>query len=197
MKKIIYLLILSSLLILPSFAQDQPSNIKSFYNTEKSAIENVNWDKESKNIQKLDRNIRMSQQYFDKGNLYRDKGLFDLALGNYKKSLAYEDNPNKLEILFAIGNIYLDTGKPNLAIDKYKKALVICDDASKKVPIYNNLGLAYMHEGSYDLAIQSFERAISLNSKWKSAYHNLAIIYRKKGLKDTAKIYNNKEYSIK
>jgi two-component system response regulator HydG len=57
----------------------------------------------------------------------------------------------------------------------------------KKSHIYNDLGLAYFRNGLIDEAVESFKKAIFLNSGNKNAVYNLGLIYVKSGMQDRVK----------
>ena len=77
----------------------------------------------------------------------------------------------------------------------------------REAAIHNHRGIAYRNEGNYDLAIESFTKAIELNPDFAKAYTNRAVTYQCKGLfdraiadhtraielkSDLAEIYNNR-----
>ena len=56
----------------------------------------------------------------------------------------------------------------------------------REAAIHNNRGLVYRDEGNYDLAIESFTKALELNPDFAKAYTNRAVTYQCKGLFDRA-----------
>lgn len=51
---------------------------------------------------------------------------------------------------------------------------------------YNNIGMCYMDQAKYDLAIQSFSQAVKIDPKFSTGYNNLGQCYEKTGDKKQA-----------
>ena len=78
----------------------------------------------------------------------------------------------------------------------YKEAMPHLEAALQIKPdyaeAYNNLGLVYKEQGSYDQATQSFAKAIKYKKRYFEAINNIATMYERKGDYDTAvKIFTN------
>ena len=67
----------------------------------------------------------------------------------------------------------------------------------REAAIHNNRGLVYRDEGNYDLAIESFTKAIELNPDFAKAYANRAATYQCKGLFDRAIADHTKALELK
>lgn len=80
--------------------------------------------------------------------------------------------------------------------DVYRNGITLWSDVIKKSPgkvrAYNNLGLAYLQQGDINLAIDSFQKAISINPRYAKAYHNMSVIEQRQGQYDQAFIYIEK-----
>ena len=72
----------------------------------------------------------------------------------------------------------------------WKDDLTLWDDVVKKSPNkareYNNLGVANFHNGQYDVAIDNYNKAITLNISYAKAYYSRGLAYARKGQYDLA-----------
>jgi CHAT domain-containing protein len=139
--------------------------------------------------------------YVNLGGCYDDMGFPARALDLYRKALdnftaqdkalaeiegRYEPYPLLYRIFNNVGNSHGDLGEYTLAIRYLEKAK---DLAPQKGKYWNNLGDAYLGKEDLDNAERCFLEALeSLPASDSPAlarpYHNLGIIYRKKGLVD-------------
>ena len=67
----------------------------------------------------------------------------------------------------------------------------------REAAIHNNRGIAYRDQRDYDLAIESFAKAIELNPDFAKAYTNRAVTYQCKGLFDRAIADHTKAIELK
>lgn len=106
-------------------------------------------------------------------------GLLGLALSacvtTTESRLTQKKSPEKaVENYTALGLGYLNTGHPHMARDRLVKALNINNDYS---PANDAMGLLWQSEGEYDLAEDSFKKAIKDDKKNIQAYHHLGRLY--------------------
>jgi tetratricopeptide (TPR) repeat protein len=98
----------------------------------------------------------------------------------------YNEEKEKEEMvndLFNEGNKALEAGNVNEAISNFNKALEIKDDADW---IYGDLGRAQAENKDFDGAIESYTKAIDLNSGRSVYFSWRADAYRSKGQTDLA-----------
>ncbi len=92
-------------------------------------------------------------------------GIFLLSL-----SLSFPVQATEFGEAFATGLQAYQKGDYAQAIEYYEQSL---STEMKSAEAYNNLGLAYYHNGELGYAILNFERAIRQNSYLRDAQHNL------------------------
>ncbi|WP_169528923.1 tetratricopeptide repeat protein [Simiduia agarivorans] len=77
----------------------------------------------------------------------------------------------------------MDTGDYGLAMSYYRAGLALDWSASE---IWNNLGVLHMRINEYDVAVELFKMALSLNTRELSAATNLVRVYQYRGEKEEA-----------
>lgn len=92
-----------------------------------------------------------------------------VAEGVYKKALALAGPEQVHSVLSNLGNLYRQQKRFADAHAVYKKALELCPAYA---PAANNLGLLYVAEGNWDLAIASFDRALASDPFLEAARSN-------------------------
>jgi tetratricopeptide (TPR) repeat protein len=95
----------------------------------------------------------------------------------YEKALFYDSEND--EYLNGFGAFYLDQRRFDKAIEKFDEAIKIDDS---KAEYHGNLADAYRlrnNEGDLEDAIDSYNRAVSLNEEYGDAYCGLGISYEK------------------
>lgn len=119
-----------------------------------------------------------------------------LAAGCWLLPMPSHAQPKNLgSALFQEGNSLFNEGKYPEAVASYKQALQENPNAPKT---YHNLGLSYMAMGPayHHFAKLAFQKAVSLQPDFISAYYNLGVIsYKDKDIK-SAKFYFNKVLSM-
>ena len=110
--------------------------------------------------------------YYLSGVLLQSEKKFDEAEKEYLTAL--EKNPRANEPLSGLIKLYLSQKK----IDKAMKYLdsIIAKDPGYLVP-YNLKGEIGIATQDYELAVQSFEKAIKVNNKWWVPYRGLSLTY--------------------
>ncbi len=86
------------------------------------------------------------------GEAYMKEKKMAAAFKEFKKSERL--NPNNPNLYYAFGNFYFQKNRLKLCIASYKKAIELKHDFSTA---RNNLGVAYMASGQYDLAISTLK----------------------------------------
>ncbi len=146
-------------------------------------------------IYELDRAIKTdpknAEAYYNRGNLYRRKGIDDRAIADYSTAIGI--NPERAEIYTNRGVVYGRKGRYDLAISDYSKAIELDAHAADA---YNNRGAAYLNKKQYDDAISDFNKAVELNPKFSMAYNNRGTTYGISGRHDQAIADFNKAIEI-
>ena len=119
--------------------------------------------------------------YLERAKIYKDQGLYDKAMADYKHILMRE--PDHETALFNCGKIHLDTGNYAQAIKDYD-ALIKTNDTMAEA--FHNRGLARQRRGEFQSARQDFTRAIELEPNYTAAYQNRGIVCSELGNYDTA-----------
>ncbi len=114
--------------------------------------------------------------YNNKGNVLYDMGRYEEALKNFKK--AGELDPVFNERLYHLGiDSFIKGGGIDDAIKKLEES------AQKNInhaKTSHDLGVAYLEKHMYDKAISAFNRALSIDPNYLSAYINMAYAYQHK-----------------
>lgn len=129
--------------------------------------------------------------YIEIAKIYKESKKYDLAIDNLKMALS-KDNISK-EIINVLktklkenylfyGIEEYKAGNYQHAIDVYSEALNISPDES----LYSNIGTSYFMLKQYDKAIESYQKALSLNPKHLDSIINLAMTYETIGKKTEA-----------
>ncbi|MBI4688990.1 MAG: tetratricopeptide repeat protein, partial [Nitrospirae bacterium] len=119
--------------------------------------------------------------YNIRGLDYRDRGLLDEAINEYRSALKLDPNIAKTHL--NMGVAYKDKGMLDEAIMEYKNALRLKPDYAE---VYNNLGVAYKNKGMLDEAVMEYKNALRLKPDYSEIHCNLGVVYRKQGRIDAA-----------
>ncbi len=95
--------------------------------------------------------------YFNRGNAYYEKGMFDEAIADYSKVI--ELDPEYAHACNNRGNAYGRKGLYDKAIINYTKAIEL---SPKFAQGYVNLGYAWYLKGEYGLSCFFYKRACTL-----------------------------------
>ncbi len=129
--------------------------------------------------------------------VYYYRAQIDLTAGNTDQALAEAQKSNQLDLTFLdsyrlIGEISQSTGQASIAIDALKTYLLYVPDDAQALAW---LGAAYAANDQNDLALKTFDQALSLNNNQFDVYLQRGTIYldQKNGdlaLKDLQKAVN-------
>ena len=119
---------------------------------------------------KLIKTADRPEPYLNRGIIYYDKGLYQLALNDFNKAI--EIDPHSENAYNNRGNLYQKLGKKMLAMQDYNKALKYND---KDYKIYFNRGNIYSSMGQHKEAISDLTMSIKLDPGYAEAYFNRGI----------------------
>lgn len=108
----------------------------------------------------------LADLYVLESTIYETKKDYSNAL-NYLKKALWKDPKNEIA-LSRISGIYDLTKQYKNAIDFHQKFI---NNYPYSYWTWYNLGLAYMHIGFLDKAVEAFDYAIVINEKFEPAYH--------------------------
>ncbi len=121
----------------------------------------------------LTKDANNSIAYNNRGNIYNENGVYDLALADYQKALAI--NPNYAEAYNNRGALHFFEKSYQAAFDDFSKAIAIDPTYADA---YSNRGNIYSQNGQFDLAIKEFDETIKLKPLLWKAYVNRGSIYK-------------------
>src|SRR5690554_7607525 len=98
---------------------------------------------------------------------------------DYEKALSID--PSVRLVRYNIGNLKFDEGLFGLSIDYFKEEINVNPSYSDA---YNNMGYSYFMLEEFDLAINSFEKAIKLDSNDNTTKINLENSIERKALNE-------------
>jgi tetratricopeptide (TPR) repeat protein len=111
------------------------------------------------------------QRAFDAARTALRAGRIDEAERGFRALT--QTNPELGGAYANLGLIYDQAGKPELAVAALESAV----RASPKQPVYfNQLGIAYRHNGQFTQARDAYQKAIALDANYALPYLNLAIL---------------------
>lgn len=127
-----------------------------------------------------------AEDYFNRGNQYRQQGNLDQAISDYTHAIRV--NSKHTKAYYNRANAYSKQEKLFEAIADYKKATEINPQYTEA---YYNMGNAYEKQGKREEGIASYTKAIKSNPKYAAAYCNRGNIYQTQGnLKQALDDYN-------
>jgi tetratricopeptide (TPR) repeat protein len=125
------------------------------------------------------------------GDIYYEKGAYEKALTHLKVAeeidYAYKI---RLSVLNKLGRTYERLGNTDRAIYKFGEAIKLYP---KSTSPYNNLGVIYIRQKKYDMAIETLQAGLR-NYEADYLYKNLIEAYRRKG--DTEKATSTQKQYI-
>ena len=139
-----------------------------FYNRAISNYELGNYKEaieDYKEALNLEDKMRSAITHLNIGNAYKEIEEFDKALFHFNKAISIKPNE---------GFYYQDRGSLSIELEKWDEALKDYEAAKSKYLkkretideyFYNDIGYVYFKLGSYDLAIDNYDKAIDINPK--------------------------------
>ncbi len=122
--------------------------------------------------------------YFDRGRAYFKSRDYEKAIYDYTRALELSPNSeteSRFIILEARGHAYLLNKQYELSIKDFSHALALKPRHSYAKYIYNNRAWDYYNMQQFDKAIADFTKAISIDSKFDSAYYGRGQTWFQKG----------------
>lgn len=112
----------------------------------------------------------------------------DYNLARQKVNNFLIDHPENMVARFQYATILALTKKTDSAIEEYNKLI---KDYPSLYEVHNNLGVLYSQQEFYEKSEDSFQEAISINSKYNIAIENLGDLYVKMAVKTYKKVLAN------
>jgi len=116
------------------------------------------------------------------GNIYRSQGLYQDAVGVYKK--VAEAEPNNPDVHYFMALSYFKTG--DFKAQEFAASEAVKRNTQFMGESYYLLGDALQKGKKYDEAIQAYQRAINVKPDIFEIYNNLSEIYRSQSRYDEA-----------
>ena len=127
------------------------------------------------------RNVRILSKI---GEIFYDTGHLDRALEAYSKITAIDPLTENARVAYLnMGNILDDAQRYDEAISMYEKALTI---SPKDDSTFYNMGLAYLHSGKPEKAVDAWKKGAQLNQKDPRPLLAVANLYYEKKFYDLA-----------
>ena len=117
--------------------------------------------------------------YINLADIYKDSGRINEALAVLKQG--WERLPENYDIFLSYISCLLLSGNFQEVIDSLDPSSHRHTDSDPE--IWNALGSAYMNTGRFDQAQAAFEKAVSIDPDFPSAWHNSGVIFLSKWLK--------------
>jgi tetratricopeptide (TPR) repeat protein len=108
------------------------------------------------------------ETHFDLGIAYREMGLFDDAIGEFRYALG--SSTRRLDALHMMGLCALDVGRATDAVGHLEQALASPDvPGAREAALRYDLGRAYEALDDRDRALAAFERVVELEADFQDA----------------------------
>ncbi len=127
-------------------------------------ISNIKNDDELLNVKKI-----LAESYLNLGDAYLNRGDYDIALTNFKRSLQIHEFVKDKQAIGRdynnIGYAHQKKGDFSLALQILEKAIVIHEENDDKEGLaiaYNNIGLVYWNQSDFANALNYFLKALKL-----------------------------------
>lgn len=111
--------------------------------------------------------------YFNLGNIYQKRGLYEQAVKAYRTSLAYREDADHVDTLVNIGAALAIMGREKNARKTYEKARRLTPDDPR---IQHGLAILYFLDQKKKESIRSFEQLEAMAPDYAPAYFDRAMI---------------------
>ncbi len=128
------------------------------------------------------------------GKIQEQQGIYSAAVNNYRSGI--RNDPENMDLRVALVAALRSDGKVTEAIAEAKEALKV---NALSLPVYNNLGLAYLDSGDFTLAKFTFQKALqSIEGAELNAYlkTNLGWAFYREGNRPAATRYLEEAVSL-
>jgi arylsulfatase A-like enzyme/tetratricopeptide (TPR) repeat protein len=135
--------------------------------------------------------------YIDLCNIYERQGLEEEALSLMESG--YKNNPESYGIVTTYAFLLVKQGRLDKGIVLLKKAINIIDYDPE---VWTYLGIAYTHKGEFQKALESYEKAHSLDENDALIYSNMGFLHfsiflRTKKVEDHARALESYKTAVK
>jgi len=152
------------------------------------ALDSFKLKEEGKEVDELEEYVGVGARgHIRLGDIYRQRGRFDVALIEYEKGLRIE--PNNPVILNEIGKTYIALGKFREAEESFKRSLTVNPNYG---PAYTNLATLQFTQDRLELALGNYEESNQINPFNPLIHKYMGLIYWRLGEEAKAK----KEWKI-
>jgi len=146
-------------------------------------LESFKLKEEGREVDELEEYVGVgTREYIRLGDIYRQKGRFDVALIEYGKGLRGE--PNNHIILNKIGRTYLALGKFVEAEESFKKSIEVNPNYG---PTYTELANLYFSQEKLELARENYLQSNQINPFDPLIHKYMGLIYYRLGEETKAK----------
>ncbi|MDH7513394.1 MAG: sulfatase-like hydrolase/transferase [Clostridiales bacterium] len=104
--------------------------------------------------------------------IYKDQKRLKEAVAVLKEGV--ENNPQSIKILSTYGIFLVEVRAYDAAIEILKKTLSLID---YDPDVWNYLGVAYYHKGSYAEALKAYDRVLALDDNYPVVFNNLGSLH--------------------
>lgn len=123
------------------------------------------------------------QVYFNLGNIYQERGLYENAVTAYRASLAAAGGKLDVDTLLNIGAAYIYLKAYPQARQALEKAAELAPDDPRPV---HSLGLLTFSEENPDEALRLYDQVRALDPNFAPAYFNQGYIHQRLGQHEEA-----------
>lgn len=110
--------------------------------------------------------------YYGLAQIAQDKGLYELSLQFYEKSLDQISLKTRPYCLNDIGCMYDYLEQYELALEFYSTSLTLMKSELDQAMCFNNIGITFANQQQYEDALQSFQQSLSIRQKFLSENHS-------------------------
>jgi len=146
-----------------------------------------NWIAPKANLEKIGPKIIYPNDYILRGKALESLGCFQAAISEAREALKIM--PDCVDALVLIGNCFLELKDYGKALEGYRLAL---DINPKSVHLRNKFALSLYRLGNLKEAEAQLLKVIKQRPRDSQNYHDLAMVYRKQGQLNKAKIMSEK-----